>query len=73
MNSILKQDTHPTGEIRPVGYVHFNPNAKKQDPSLSTVVSDLTQELVLLRTKTMKTNRSNLGVTMWSQDVISFR
>jgi hypothetical protein len=67
MNPILKQENHT------IGYVHFNPNLKTQDPSLSAMVSDLTQELILLKKKTMKTNRSNLSVTMWSQDAFSFR
>jgi hypothetical protein len=67
MNPILQQENHT------VGYVHFNPTFKKKDPSLSEAVSDLTQELVMLKKKTMKMNRSNLSVTMWSQDAISFR
>ena len=66
MNSVLQQENHP------VGYMHFNPTAKKHDASHGAVVSDLTQELVMLKKKTMKTNRSNLSVTMWSQDAISF-
>ena len=67
MNLILKK------ENQQIGFVHFNPTSAKQDPSLAATVSDLTQELVLLKKKTLKMNRSNLAVTMWSQDAISFR
>ena len=67
MNSVLNSETDQ------IGFMHFNPMVKKQDKTLTRVVSDLTQELVMLKKKTMKSNRSNLSVTMWSQDAISFR
>ena len=67
MNPILKQENHQ------IGYVHFNPNVQRHDASSPVVISDLTQELILLKKKTMKMNRSNLSITMWSQDAFSFR
>lgn len=64
-------------EPMPTGFVHFDPEqslsmAVKSDHMSVTGVSDLTQELVLLKKKQMKTNRNNLSVTMWSQDVAFF-
>lgn len=61
----------------PMGFVHFDPEnslsmSAKNDHMTVTGVSDLTQELVLLKKKQMKTNRNNLSVTMWSQDVAFF-
>lgn len=61
----------------PIGFTHFDPEQNltlsvKNDHMTVTGVSDLTQELVLLKKKQMKTNRNNLSVTMWSQDVAFF-
>ncbi|KAB2879534.1 hypothetical protein F9K33_09020 [bacterium] len=63
--------------LMPMGFVHFDPEnslsmSAKNDHMTVTGVSDLTQELVLLKKKQMKTNRNNLSVTMWSQDVAFF-
>ena len=64
-------------ETMPIGFIHFDPEQSlsmsvKNDHMSITGVSDLTQELVLLKKKQMKTNRNNLSVTMWSQDVAFF-
>lgn len=64
-------------ERLPIGFVHFDPEQSltlsvKNDHMSVAGVSDLTQELVLLKKKQMKTNRNNLSVTMWSQDVAFF-
>jgi hypothetical protein len=61
----------------PVGFTHFDPEQSlnvsvKNDHMSVTGVSDLTQELVLLKKKQMKMNRNDLSVTMWSQDVAFF-
>ncbi len=61
-----------------MGFTHFDPEQSlsmsvKNDHMSVTGVSDLTQELVLLKKKQMKMNRSSdLSVTMWSQDVAFF-
>jgi hypothetical protein len=64
-------------EMLPVGFTHFDPEQSltisvKNDHMSVTGISDLTQELVLLKKKQMKMNRNNLSVTMWSQDVAFF-
>lgn len=61
----------------PIGFTHFDPEQSlsmsvKNDHMSVTGISDLTQELVLLKKKQMKMNRSDLSVTMWSQDVAFF-
>lgn len=64
-------------EMLPVGFTHFDPEqglnvSVKNDHMSVTGISDLTQELVLLKKKQMKMNRNSLSVTMWSQDVAFF-